>query len=156
MEGFDELLELIERQEAQLQFDRFTNQTAYDLGLMMVGIVKSENLSVTVDIARNGQQLFHCALEGTSADNDRWIKGKSNLVNLTGHSSYYYEIKLKKEQKTIEESMVLPLAEYKPHGGGFPIRVKDVGVIGTICVSGLPSEKDHELIVRVIEKFLSA
>jgi uncharacterized protein (UPF0303 family) len=156
MENFDELLKQLEQQEAELQFANFTNRAAYDLGRMLIDIAQSENLSITTDITRGRQQLFHCALEGTSADNDRWIKGKSNLVNLTGHSSYYYEIKLKAEQKTIEEGMNLPGNEYFANGGSFPIRVMDVGVIGTISVSGLTSSEDHALIVRAVKKFLSA
>ncbi len=156
MENYEALLEQILRQETELQFNSFTNQDAYDLGRLLIDMAQSERLSVTADITRNGQQLFHCALEGTSADNDRWIKGKTKLVNLTGRSSYYHEITLKAEQKTIEEALHLSAGEYMPYGGSFPVCVKGAGIIGTISVSGLSSEKDHELVVRALKRYFAA
>ena len=39
-------------------------------------------------------------------------------------------------------------------GGGFPLTVKNAGVIGTICVSGLPHLEDHKLIVDALEQYL--
>ena len=46
--------------------------------------------------------------------------------------------------------------DYAIHGGGFPIRVNGVeGVIGTIVVSGLRQEHDHQVIAEVVRDFVS-
>jgi uncharacterized protein (UPF0303 family) len=45
--------------------------------------------------------------------------------------------------------------EYACCGGGFPLTVKNAGVIGTICVSGLPHMEDHKLIVDSLKQYLS-
>ena len=39
-------------------------------------------------------------------------------------------------------------------GGGFPLTVKNTGVIGTICVSGLPHLEDHNFIVDALKEYL--
>ena len=44
--------------------------------------------------------------------------------------------------------------EYACCGGGFPIRVEEVGVIGAILVSGLDHISDHDLIVKCVSRYL--
>ena len=45
---------------------------------------------------------------------------------------------------------------FAAHGGSFPITVRDVGVIGTVTVSGLPQAQDHALVVEALQTFLGA
>ncbi|ROR25793.1 heme-degrading protein [Mobilisporobacter senegalensis] len=54
----------------------------------------------------------------------------------------------------MEESSLLSSFEYAAHGGAFPIIIKNVGVVGTITVSGLAQEDDHALVLAVIKEFL--
>jgi uncharacterized protein (UPF0303 family) len=62
---------------------------------------------------------------------------------------------LKSKGKSIEEAYLIPEGDYAPHGGCFPVIVKDIGVIGTITASGLPQEEDHKLIVQAIRDYLA-
>ncbi len=154
MEDYPELLQSLLRQEEALQFSEFTNDTAFEVGLRLVEAARQARKAITVDICRNGQQLFHCALPGTSADNDEWIKRKNRVVNRFGHSSFYMGNLYKSKNTTIQDSALLDPREYAPHGGAFPVIVKRVGVVGTITVSGLPQQEDHELVVRVLSEYL--
>ena len=43
---------------------------------------------------------------------------------------------------------------YAAHRGAFPIRIRDVGVIGTVTVSGLPQADDHAFVTEMIGSFL--
>lgn len=63
-------------------------------------------------------------------------------------------IELQESGKTMEESSLLSSFEYAAHGGAFPIIIKNVGVVGTITVSGLAQEDDHALVLAVIKEFL--
>jgi uncharacterized protein (UPF0303 family) len=153
-ENYQRLLAKVREQEEVLQFSEFTNDTAIALGLALVEVARAEGKVITIDIARNGQQLFHCALGGTSIDNDEWIKRKNRVVHHFGHSSYYMGLHYKSKESTIEEKSLLDPRLYAPHGGAFPITVRNVGVVGTITVSGLPQEEDHALVVRVLSAHL--
>jgi uncharacterized protein (UPF0303 family) len=44
---------------------------------------------------------------------------------------------------------------YATHGGAFPLRICNVGVIGTITVSGLPQADDYAFVVESIDRFLT-
>jgi uncharacterized protein (UPF0303 family) len=149
-------LQLLLQQESELQFAEFTNDTAVALGLKLVEAARARNCSVTVDVCRNGQQLFHCALPGTSADNDDWIKRKNNVVNRYGHSSLYVGTQFRARGAKFEESTRLDPGHYSAHGGAFPVTIRNVGVVGTVTVSGLPQVEDHELVVEVLRDFLGS
>ena len=56
---------------------------------------------------------------------------------------------------TFEQSSRLDIDQYAAHGGAFPVIVRNVGVVGTVTVSGLPQEEDHRLVVDVLREFLA-
>lgn len=155
MEEYGALLEELLGQERELQFDRFSNEDALRLGTRLVEQAQAQGKSITVDICRNGQQLFHAALPGTSADNDAWIRRKNNVVNRYGHSSLFVGTQFRAKGTTFEQSSRLDPDQYAAHGGAFPVSVREVGVIGTVTVSGLPQTEDHAFVVAVLREFLN-
>jgi uncharacterized protein (UPF0303 family) len=151
----DDLLKQLLQDEDELQFKRFNEETAWQIGTQLVDTAAKGGLPVTIDVMRGAQQLFHASLKGTSVDNDEWVKRKVRLVNRFGHSSFYMGQLLKSKGKSIEEAYLLSESEFAPHGGCFPIIVKDTGMVGTITVSGLPQEEDHKLVVQAIRNYLA-
>ena len=142
-------------EEEELQFRAFTNDSALRLGLLFADIAGREGKSITIDIARNGQMLFHCALHGTSADNDVWIERKKRVVDHYGHSSFYIGTLYASQGVTFEQKSRLDPERYAAAGGCFPVIVRNVGPVGTVAVSGLPQAEDHALVVRVLRQFLA-
>ena len=92
----------------------------------------------------------------STIDDGKWIKRKNNVVNRFGHSSYYMGISLQSMGQTIEDKYLISSRDYAAHGGAFPLIIKDVGVVGTITVSGLPQQEDHELVVTTLRQFLAS
>jgi uncharacterized protein (UPF0303 family) len=151
----DETLKQLLAEEQELQFTRFNENTAWQIGSRMVEQCVKNGLPVTIDITRGDHQLFHASLRGTCADNDEWVKRKVRLVYRFGHSSFYMGQLLRSKGKSLEEAYLLPESDYAPHGGCFPVIVKDTGVIGTITVSGLAQEDDHKLVVQAVRDYLA-
>ncbi len=152
MNNYDELLKELEQQERDLQFQEFTNETALKIGLILVERAKKENKRITIDINRNGHQLFHYSCQGTSPDNDQWVIRKSRVVSRFYRSSYYITTLLAKTGKTLEEKYKISSIEYAASGGAFPIIIKDVGVVGAIAVSGMSQGEDHDWVVSAIKE----
>jgi uncharacterized protein (UPF0303 family) len=51
--------------------------------------------------------------------------------------------------------MGLDPADYAAHGGAFPVRIANVGIVAVVTVSGLPQAEDHALVVTALERFRS-
>ena len=148
-----DLLRELRREEEEIQFGSFSNDLAWALGSRLVEAARQEHKAITIDIRRSGQQLFHCALAGTSPDNDAWVERKSRVVERFGHSSYFMGRMLDSQDLTIEQKYLLDGRKYAAHGGSFPITVKGVGVVGAVTVSGLPQVEDHRFVVRILRDF---
>lgn len=147
------LAELLE-QERELQFSLFDNALAWELGQRLVAAARDGGHAVTVDIRRGEQQLFHAALEGTSADDDAWIERKGAVVRRFGHSSLHVGIDCALAGQSPEERYRLDPLRYSVHGGAFPISVRGVGMVGTVAVSGLSPVGDHQLVVSVLRELI--
>ena len=148
------LIEELKKQEQELQFASFSNEDAVTIGLDLYRMAKERDLPITIDITRNGQQLFHLAMPGTSADNDFWVSRKIRLANRFQTSSYRMNVELRSEEHTLESRYEVSHYEFAAHGGCFPVIIKNTGMIGTITVSGLAQEDDHALVVEAIRNFL--
>jgi len=149
----DDLYEEVVEQEKTLQFSEFTSKTALKIGMSLIQRAENEHKAVTIDITRNGHQLFHYAFDGTSPDNDNWILRKAHVVNRFNMSSLRYRLKLEKSGKTIADLTHICATDYAVSDGSFPIIIRNVGVVGSITISG--DIEDHALVVWGIKKYLS-
>ncbi|KAK3838669.1 MAG: hypothetical protein JOS17DRAFT_302246 [Linnemannia elongata] len=158
MEEAAALLPGLLAQEEELQFLRFTNDDALTLGTRLVTLAKEKTpyKGITVAITRNGQLLFHHAMQGTTVDNENWIRRKTNTTVRLQHSSYYIgRLLATKDQTEMEQSYKVPAADYACHGGAFPLIIKDVGCVGAIVASGLKQDEDHALVVQAIREMVA-
>ena len=144
----------IAEQEKALVFDRFDLATAWELGSLLRSTAIERGLSVTIDVKLHSMPVFYCAMPGTSADNEGWVRRKRNLVLRFFQSSYGIGRKLAHAQDTVENRYGLSSADYAPHGGSFPIKVEGVGCIGAVTVSGLPQREDHNMVVDALAHML--
>ncbi|GAA0452961.1 heme-degrading domain-containing protein [Streptomyces olivaceiscleroticus] len=148
------LVATLEEQEHRLVFDRFGNDDAWALGTLLVELARERNAAVTVGIRRGAQRLFHCALPGTSADNDAWLDRKCRVVERYGEASFLVGARFRAKGRTFEDSSRLDPDRYAAHGGAFPVRLRGTGVVGAVAVSGLPQADDHALVVEALEQYL--
>lgn len=154
MENFPELLETLAQQEKDLQFTAFGSDTALALGLKVVELAKDRQKNVTVNITVNGKVLFHHAMQGTSADQADWIRRKNNVVERFGRCSFFIGIDHKHRGVAFDEIKYLDPSDYAAHGGAFPITIRNVGMIGTVTVSGLRQAEDHAIAVEALRAVL--
>ncbi|WP_181143632.1 heme-degrading domain-containing protein [Streptomyces cinnamoneus] len=144
----------LEDDERRLVLDRFDHDDAWRLGSLLTGLARERGAAVTVTVRRGPQRLFHCALPGTSADNDAWVDRKCRVVERYAESSFLVGARFRAKGRTFEDASRLDADRYAAHGGAFPLRVRGTGVVGAVAVSGLSQAADHALVVEGLERFL--
>ncbi len=149
------LVPVLEEQELRLTLGQFTHDDAWRLGGLLRELALERRAPVAITVLRGPQRLFHCALPGSSADNDEWLARKCRVVERYAESSYLVGTRFRAKGSTFEESARLDPARYAAHGGAFPLRVRDVGVIGAVAVSGLRQADDHALVVTALERYVA-
>jgi len=147
-------LDTLRRQEEALQFTSFDSDTALVIGNRIVEMAKADQVAVTVDVSVNRNPLFFHAMSGTSPNNVEWIRRKSNLVNRTGHASFFMHVQAVDRGLDYDNLPTFDPKDFAAHGGAFPIVLKGTGLIGTITVSGLAGVDDHALVVRALQWYL--
>ncbi|MBA5635782.1 heme-degrading domain-containing protein [Duganella sp. LX20W] len=153
---YGSMLAALVREEEELQFTAFSNGDALALGLKLVERAQALGKAITVDITRNGHQLFHHAMAGTSPDNGHWVRRKNNVVQRYGRSSWHVGTQYRSKGKSFETDSGVNPADFAAHGGAFPLALRGTGVIGTVTVSGLPQQEDHALVTSVLRAYLEA
>jgi uncharacterized protein (UPF0303 family) len=154
LESIEKLLVELQQQEEEIQLTSFNHEIALEVGLAIIKEVKSRGKSVSIHIERNNRVLFHYAMEGTTPDNDEWLRRKCNVVQRFEMSSYRMSNKLKTREGNLETIYQAALRDHAAAGGAFPIIIKNVGVVGAVAISGLPDHEDHEIVVATLRKFL--
>lgn len=150
------LIAELQDQERRLQFTKFDNEDAWELGSLIVSMAIAHGLGITIDIERNGQQLFHAARPGTTGDNDHWLRRKNNVVRRYQTSSYLVQQTFLSRGFEFGPSTGVDPMDHAFGGGGFPLIIAGVGVVGAISVSGLAAADDHALIVAALEQFIAS
>lgn len=142
-----EMYNAIARQEQDLVLDRFSRADALALGLIIIENAKRHTDPVAVEMTVNGLVVFRHFTDGAVVDSEFWLDRKRQSVNLMSMSSLRFNYWLAMNGLSLLERQ-LDCNAYAVCGGGFPIRLAGTGVIGSICVSGLPNDlDDHQLIV---------
>jgi uncharacterized protein (UPF0303 family) len=153
--SLDEDLARLKHQEQVLQFAKFDEEDAFSLGSAMRQMALDREHPFVIDIRCAGRKLFFAALPGSVPDNEGWVQRKINTVTRYHQSSYHIGRNLEKRGRELNEVMgVLPI-DMAPHGGCFPIIIKNVGVVGTITVSGIPQRDDHDFVVEAVANYLN-
>ena len=140
----EEVITVLAMQEEILQFNHFTNEDAWELGNLLVAEAKKRELDTTVEIRlNNGYTVFKYAGNGTTPNNEIWADKMFASVS-----------RMEKRSEETMEDIGLGKEEYSCLGGGFPVRVEEVGVIGAIMVTNQSHFVNHDIIVKALSRYL--
>lgn len=137
-------------QERGLVFPAFDEHAAFAVGAIIRERAVHESLGLVADVRLWDRPLLYFAMPGTTADNVEWVRRKSNTVRRFQKSTYRMVLEAGGQERGFALHRAVAIEDHVMAGGGFPIRVKGVGVVGSVTVSGLHERDDHEVVVAAI------
>lgn len=154
MQDFKTMRDMCAEQEEKFQFERFSRRDALNIGLKLIENAEKQAQPVAVEITVNGLVVFRYFMEGSKPESELWLARKRNAVDMMETSSLRFFAELEDAGETFADRKLDP-NEYAA-GGGFPIRLRGTGVIGSICVSGYPDHvDDHQLIINTLAEYFA-
>ena len=150
----EEVITVLAMQEEILQFNHFTNEDAWALGNLLVAESRKRGMDTAVEIRlNNGYTVFKYAGNTTNLNSQSWMDKMFATVRRMEKSTLLLYSDLKKTEETLED-VGLDSKEFSCMGGGSPVRVEEVGVIGAILVSNQSHFINHDIIVKALSRYL--
>jgi uncharacterized protein (UPF0303 family) len=137
-------------EEQSFVFVGFNANTALEIGTYLTKKANDLKLPIVIDISSFQQCLYHFAAVGSTANNEKFIRRKRNTVFLFSHSTKWAAAKVKNDVQAMHQRYATTDADYTILQGGFPIIVTQMGLVGSICVSGLTEQEDHNIVVEAL------
>ena len=150
----NELLQQVVQDEQDVVMESFNAENAWELGCLMVQMAKEQGVKLTISIDVNGQKLFYYAFDGTHLNNESAVARKTRVAHVFRCCSLRVFYELQASGGSIADRGRDP-KDYLAMGGAVPIRLKDSGVIGTVCVSGLAHPDDHRFVISAMKAYLN-
>lgn len=137
-------------EEAGLALSSFTLADAVRLGAIAQAHAERDALPIIIQVRHGRRVAFMMAMTGSKSDSENWIRRKAAVVERFETSTMFQKLHYVERGTTFNAATGLDEREYAAHGGGMPISVTNVGIVGSMYVSGLPDSEDHALIVRCL------
>lgn len=149
------LAAMCEKQEKEFQFAHFSREEALQFGLKLHENAKKHADPVAIEITIGEVTVFRYFADGVAPDCTLWLDRKRAAVRLMDMSSLRFAAWLECTGQTLESRGLAPDG-YACCGGGFPLTLRGTGVVGSICVSGLPNHlDDHQLIIDTLAEWFA-
>lgn len=138
-------------QAAALVLSRFDAGDALALGRLATERALAAELPIVIEVWQLGRLAYRAVLPGGPVDSDSWLRRKRRVVEQFETSTMAVRVKYEERGTTFEDATGLSPLEYASHGGGYPVVVAGVGIVGGFYASGLPQVDDHEFLVACLQ-----
>lgn len=138
--------------EEELVLDSFTRKDAKTLADIMFQINEEYQMAFAFEIYLEGMVVYKYLPEGTGKINDLWMERKINTVMTFHYSTMHYWI-FSESIGAKRNVSFYPTEPVAMCGGGFPIHVRNVGVIGALICSGPGDQNDHLFCLEALRRF---
>jgi len=143
------LTEILEQEKAsQLPYFSLNDIDTLVTALRTVGKTDFDRVCISIKI--NKREVFFHAGSQTTNENNIWIRKKGNVVDMFDHSSLFEKAKYADNPENFYQKSGLSHQNFAIVGGGFPIGIQKTGTIGSLVVSGLTDEEDHDLAYQAL------
>jgi uncharacterized protein (UPF0303 family) len=144
--------ERLGKEEEELTFTSFSHRDAWNLGTLIVEKSKNNPQPLGLEIYLNGLLIFRYFPDGITRDHEFWLARKHRTVMLREMSSLRLKYMAEENGSKIIDWKLDP-NDYFLGGGGYPIKIKNTGMIGLILATGTNDIDEHNSIVSAIREY---
>lgn len=138
-------------EEQAIVLKHFDYAIAWQIGAHIQAVAAERNLPIGIEVSHGATPVFLALMPGATPDNFDWVRRKRAVALRFHHSSLYMRLLSEKQNVNFNARYRLPETDYAASGGGVPVFVKNIGVVGAIAVSGLPDVEDHRLVISALQ-----
>jgi uncharacterized protein (UPF0303 family) len=138
--------------EASSALEKIDIEIAREIGKKAFKLATERNLPITISVELDSEEVFRKNVSGDGEEHSGWIARKSNVVNLTHHSTMYERVKSEEDETDWHAEHGVVDETHAIHGGGFPLITTDGSFRGVLLISGLPQVDDHLFAVEVLQQ----
>lgn len=138
--------------EAAAALEKIDIEIAREIGKRAFELATERNHPITISVELDGEEVFRQNVAGDAEEHSGWIARKSNVVNLTHHSTMYERVKSEEAETDWHVDHGVVDETHAIHGGGFPLITTDGSFRGVLLISGLPQVDDHLFAVEVLQQ----
>ena len=149
-----EWLEILQAQEEILRVEQMPAEDCLKLGLIMNRLAKEVyHCPGAFRVITGGQTTFAYLMAGTSTNNEWWMSKKLNTCRMSGVSSLRTLVEVAEGLRPLEPEFENE-NDFALCGGCFPLRNASGRLLGYALCSGLPHQRDHQLIADALAELL--
>ncbi|WP_328766123.1 heme-degrading domain-containing protein [Devosia aurantiaca] len=148
-------LEELLAQEATIALKSFDYATAWQIGAAIQKRAAEEKLPIGIEVTHGATPVFLALMPGSTPDNLDWVRRKREVALRFHHSSLYMRLLCETQGVDFHARYRLPHEDFAASGGGVPIFIENVGVVGAASVSGLPNVEDHRLVIEALKPLVA-
>jgi uncharacterized protein (UPF0303 family) len=93
-------------------------------------------------------------MSGTTAENEAWLERKARTVFRFEASTALLSARFAAQGVDVWTAGWFDTERFTTAGGSVPVRVRGVGVVAAVTVSGLTSDEDHDFVVDSLDALL--
>jgi uncharacterized protein (UPF0303 family) len=142
--------------ETRFVLDSFDHGASWRLGTLMVERALREDAAIIIDIRTPSMVLFRSALAGTTAENEAWLERKARTVFRFETSTALLAARFAAQGVDLGTAGWFDTERFAAAGGSFPVRVRGVGVVAAVTVSGLTSDEDHDFVIESLTHYVDS
>ena len=146
-------INILKEQERLLHFETFDAQAAWEIGSALRCKIAASGHCAAIEVTQGGNLVFASCLPGATRHNQTWVRRKRNTVQEFEKSSYLVALELEEAGKSLEQRGLSPL-DFAASGGGVPVHPAGEGLLGTVVVSGMTQEQDHQMAAEAMAEYL--
>jgi uncharacterized protein (UPF0303 family) len=141
-------------QETRFVLDSFDHRAALRLGTLMVERALAEDAPIIIDIRRPSMVLLRSALAGTTGENEAWLERKARTVFRFETSTALLAARFAAQGVDLRSAKWFDTERFTTAGGSVPVRVREVGVVAAVTVSGLTSDEYHDFVIDCLTHYV--